>query len=96
MPVPMPMLYCNQTAQMRVTVRYFASVRETTGRAAEEREVPDGSTVDAVWQQLIAQHPRLAGLRVRPAVNQEYVHGELVLGDGDEVVFVPPVSGGGR
>jgi molybdopterin synthase sulfur carrier subunit len=79
---------------VRVQLRYFASIRETVGRREEEIDAPDGATVAAVWSQLLARYPSLAGQRYRPALNQEYVSEQAVLRDGDEVVFVPPVSGG--
>jgi molybdopterin synthase sulfur carrier subunit len=81
---------------MRVQLRYFASIRETIGRRDEVYDVPDGTTVAALWRRLVEQHPRLGGQRYRPAVNQEYVEPETRLSDGDEVVFIPPVSGGDR
>ena len=79
---------------MRVQLRYFASIRETVGRRDEEIEAPDGATVATVWSQLVSRYPALAGQCFRPAVNQEYVNEQTVLHEGDEVVFVPPVSGG--
>ncbi len=79
---------------MRIRLRYFASIRERLGRTTEELEVPEGTTVSTVWDALVAQQPALAVQRYRPAVNQEYTSSGHVLRDGDEVVFIPPVSGG--
>ena len=79
---------------MRVRLRYFASIREALGRREEELDVAPGSTVDAVWARLVAEQPALAEQRYRPAVNQAYVDAGTVLQEGDEVVFIPPVSGG--
>jgi molybdopterin converting factor subunit 1 len=79
---------------MRVRLRYFASIRERLGRTTEEIDVPDGSTVAHVWERLVAEAPALAQQRYRPAVNQEYTTPEQTLSDGDELVFIPPVSGG--
>ena len=79
---------------MRVRLRYFASVRERVGRTTEEMDVPEGSTVSHVWDRLVAEVPELAQQRYRPAVNQEYTSPEHRLADGDELVFIPPVSGG--
>ena len=81
---------------VQIQLRYFASIREALGRRADVLDVPDGSTVAQVWQRLLADHPRLAEQRYRPAVNQEYVTESTTLRDGDEVVFIPPVSGGER
>ena len=75
-------------------LRYFASIREALGRREDELDVPAGSTVAQVWERLLAAQPALAGQRYRPAVNQEYADAETVLQEADEVVFIPPVSGG--
>ena len=79
---------------MRVRLRYFASIRERLGRTTEEIDVPDGSTVASVWDRLVAESPALAQQRYRPAVNQEYTNSDHALAEGDELVFIPPVSGG--
>jgi molybdopterin converting factor subunit 1 len=80
---------------MRVRLRYFAAIREALGRHEETLDVPRGATVDDVWQLLVTRCPALREQRYRPAVNQEYATTTTVLGEGDEVVFIPPVSGGG-
>jgi len=56
----------------------------------------EGSTVADLWAALQQDYPTLAvpGIRLLYAVNQEYVKPDRVLKDSDEVVFVPPVSGG--
>lgn len=81
---------------MKVTIRYFALWRELLGAEREERELAAGTTVGALFDALTATRPRLAALRDATLlmVNQEYVPAETALRDGDEVVFVPPVSGG--
>ncbi|HEU5316462.1 MAG TPA: molybdopterin converting factor subunit 1 [Chloroflexota bacterium] len=79
---------------MRVRLRYFASIRERLGRTTEELEVPEGALVSEVWERLVAECPALEQQRYRPAVNQEYTSPGHVLRDGDELVFIPPVSGG--
>ena len=81
---------------MRVNVRLFAGIREAVGRTDVDIEVPEGATPEAVWQRLAAEHPVLAGRRpsLTAAVNRRYSAFDAVLRDGDEVVFVPPVSGG--
>ena len=81
---------------MRIQVRYFASIREALGRREEAREVAEGASVADLWEQLVAEQPRLREQRYRPAVNQEYVEPATALREGDEVAFIPPVSGGQR
>lgn len=81
---------------MQVTIRYFAIVRETVGRTEETRELPEGTTVGELLDRLIAEHPRIGGMRrsLMLMVDQEYVEPDHVLRDGAEFVMVPPVSGG--
>ena len=61
------------------------------------REVPAGTTVGQVLEQLISEHPSLAGAEaaVSFSVNRVYASADTVLNAGDEVAFIPPVSGGG-
>lgn len=81
---------------MRITVRYFAGHRDIAGKAEEQITLAPGATVGTLWEQLVAQYPRLAGFtgRLLYAVNQEYSTPATELHDGDEVAFIPPVSGG--
>lgn len=82
---------------MRIDVRYFAILRERTGTDREALELADGGTVGALFDQICELHAEVAPLRkhLRAAVNQEFVTFDAALKDGDEVVFIPPVSGGG-
>jgi molybdopterin converting factor subunit 1 len=81
---------------MRVRVRLFASLRELVGRSELELELPDGSTPATAWAELSARHPALEPRRrsLAAAVNRAYAPFDSPLSDGDELVFVPPVSGG--
>ena len=81
---------------MKVHLRYFALWRETLGRAGETREVASGLTVGDLFDQVTADQPRLAALRgaTMLMVNQEYVPPTTPLAEGDEIAFIPPVSGG--
>jgi molybdopterin synthase sulfur carrier subunit len=81
---------------MRVRVRLFASLREAAGRDELELEMPPGATADDVWGRLVADHPALAPRRasLAAAVNRRYSPFDTALSPGDEVVFIPPVSGG--
>ncbi|MBL8750252.1 MAG: molybdopterin converting factor subunit 1 [Planctomycetes bacterium] len=78
----------------RVTVRCFASVREVLGTDAMQVAVAPGTTVDGLRRQLIANVPALARIPVAFAVNRDYARPDTVLRDGDEVAFIPPISGG--
>src|SRR5712692_6398712 len=79
-----------------VRTRLFARLREQAGTDAESLEVQAGSTVADVYDALRKLHPALETNResVRAAVNQEFAEWDAVIANGDEVAFIPPVSGG--
>lgn len=81
---------------MKVRVKFFAILRERAGTGELMKEVPDGATVADLWRQLQGDYPKLdvPGIRLLYAVNQNYVGVDHKLSNNDEVVFVPPVSGG--
>lgn len=81
---------------MKVRVKLFAMLRERAGTGDAAHELPDGSTVKDLWDAVRRQHAGLSGvdLRLLYAVNSEYVALDHRLADGDEVAFIPPVSGG--
>jgi sulfur-carrier protein len=83
---------------MNIRIRYFASLREITGQNEEALALPDGTTVAALRETLLARYPGLQTVMERAlcAVNHQYVSLETVLREGDEVVFIPPVGGGCR
>ena len=81
---------------MRVTVRLFARLRDVAGAPELTREVADGATVAAVWRDLVREFPAFAAYErsISTAVNADYTKMDRALHDGDEVAFLPPVSGG--
>ena len=81
---------------MRVTVRLFARLRDIAGASDLERELPGGATARALWEGLAGEFPELAPYRaaVSVAVNEEYARMDAPLADGDDIAFLPPVSGG--
>jgi molybdopterin converting factor subunit 1 len=74
----------------------FARLREIAGASDLTRSVPDGSTAGDAWQELAVEFPALADhtRSISVAVNEEYARMSAALHDGDEVAFLPPVSGG--
>jgi sulfur-carrier protein len=80
---------------MRVTVRLFARLRDLAGSELS-REVTPGTTVAALWQDLTTEFPDFApyARSISAAVNEDYARMDRTLADGDEVAFLPPVSGG--
>ena len=81
---------------MRVTVRLFARLRDIAGASDLERELSGGATARALWEVLASEFPELAPYRatVSVAVNEEYARMDAPLTDGDDIAFLPPVSGG--
>jgi len=77
----------------KVTVRWFAVLREWRGVDAEEVEITSGETAGALYRRLIPPGPQGA-LPVAYARNLEYVSASTALEDGDEVAFLPPLGGG--
>ena len=83
---------------MRLTVRYFASIREALG-ATETIDAPEGSTVGAIRDALIARGGAHAtalarGKALRTALNQVLCDEAAVVSEGAELAFFPPVTGG--
>ena len=81
---------------MRVHVRFFAALREVVGREDLDLDLPEGGTPEDVWTRLVSDHPALGPHRksLAAAVNRRYSPLAAALREGDEVVFIPPVSGG--
>ncbi|HLH21667.1 MAG TPA: molybdopterin converting factor subunit 1 [Chloroflexota bacterium] len=81
---------------MQVRLRFFAAAREAMGQTATTLDLPDGSTVGDLRARLRAEHPAFAALPpdMMVSVNLEYRTPDYRLSDGDEVAFIPPVSGG--
>lgn len=79
---------------MHVQVKFFAIFREFTKLKSESKEIADGTTAEILWKEYAATYPRIGNLRAAYAVNQQLVRPDHVLRDGDEIAFLPPVSGG--
>jgi molybdopterin converting factor subunit 1 len=81
---------------MRVTVRLFARLRDIAGAAELARDVAPGATVHSLWRGLAEEFPPLGEYEraISTAVNEDYARMDAEVHDGDEVAFLPPVSGG--
>lgn len=81
---------------MLVTVQLFARLRELAGRSEWACEVQAGATVDDVWRALSSEFPAVTalGAAISCAVNADFAARSARVADGDEVAFLPPVSGG--
>jgi molybdopterin synthase sulfur carrier subunit len=83
---------------MTVTVKFFATYRQLTGRDTLELQLDNTvTTVTDVIEQLERQYPQFSGklsTNALVAINEKYVHRQQELGPNDTVAFFPPVSGG--
>ncbi|RZA24823.1 MAG: molybdopterin converting factor subunit 1 [Proteobacteria bacterium] len=80
------------TAQ--VTIRYFASLRETAGVPSESLTTAAGSARE-LYEELSERYGfKLQEKHLKLSINRSYQPFESVLKDGDEIAFIPPVSGG--
>lgn len=79
-----------------MTVRLFARLRDLAGSGELVRDVPAPATVQTIWKALVAEFPGLADYErsMSVAVNADYARMSAAVSDGDEVAFMPPVSGG--
>jgi MoaE-MoaD fusion protein len=81
---------------MQVRVRLFARLREQAGVEEVELQLAEGAAAADAYTELRRQHPGLEPNRevLRPARNLAFCAWEELLGDGDELALIPPVSGG--
>ncbi|MCU0495473.1 MAG: MoaD/ThiS family protein [Chloroflexaceae bacterium] len=81
---------------MQVRIKFFAAHRDIVGQSQQTLALEPGATVGTLWERLTTAYPRLQGYsgRLLYAVNQEFATLATELHDGDEVVYIPPVSGG--
>jgi molybdopterin synthase catalytic subunit/molybdopterin converting factor small subunit len=85
-----------ERASVHIRLELMGRAAVDAGARSLELDLPAGATAADAVERLVAKHPSLSWLRrvARPAVNFEYVGWEHPLADGDEVAFIPPVSGG--
>lgn len=81
---------------MRVTVRLFARLRDIAGAAELARDAGPDATAASVWRDLVRDFPELAAYErsLSTAINADYARMTDAVHEGDEVAFLPPVSGG--
>jgi molybdopterin converting factor subunit 1 len=81
---------------MRVTVRLFARLRDLAGSGELVRDVPAPATIEQVWRSLVKDMPALSEYEraMSVALNADYSRMTATVQEGDEVAFLPPVSGG--
>ncbi len=83
---------------MRVKVLFFGILRDIVGRSEEQIEVDEGASLGSVFEHYAHQFPRMGGMAssIVLACNQQFSDRSTHVADGDEVAFLPPVSGGSR
>ncbi len=81
---------------MRIKVKLFAAFRDIVGTKEEDITLPEGTSVQQLLDNYIARYPQMAKFRehIILSVNKDYGAPSRELKDGDEVSFLPPVSGG--
>ena len=81
---------------MRVRVLFFGQLKDIVGLAQDEADLSDGARVEDLFERYGRRFPKLAEFRpsIAASVNQEYAGWRESLSAGDEVAFLPPVSGG--
>ena len=78
-----------------IAVRYFAVLRDVSGKSAEDVAIEPGQSAGQVYLMLAERYGfPLALAAIRVAVNDEFTTVEHALQPGDKLVFIPPVSGG--
>lgn len=82
--------------QITITVKLFAAYQEAYGVEEIKRQFPRQTEVKAVLEQIIQEQPQLEQWREITSfgINLDFVDPDTILKDGDEVVLIPPVSGG--
>jgi len=81
---------------MRVSVRFFAGLRDLAGTRQAEFELPEGATLGHLLPQVIERFPALEGQQAawHYAVNLEHVEHDVALAHGDQVTIFPYIAGG--
>lgn len=81
---------------MEIKVLFFASFRETVGASSVLLTIEEGESTTDIFNQLCEAHPQLkqGADQISVAVNKAYITAPQQLKHGDEVAFLPPISGG--
>ena len=81
---------------MRVTVLFFGILKDVVGRSSDQLELPANASIETVFERYASQFPKLREMAdsIAQARNQEFAEPGALVSDGDEIAFMPPVSGG--
>lgn len=86
----------NGNSKPQVHVKFFAIFREYVGLKEDWTDITPGMTVEALWKEYAARakNPRVINIRAAFSINQRIAKPDTELQGGEEVGFLPPVSGG--
>ena len=81
---------------MRVKVLFFGQLKDITGRSEDSVELPSGASLESIFDRYATEYPRMRDLRssIVIARNHQFANPSTLIAEGDEVAFLPPVSGG--
>jgi molybdopterin converting factor subunit 1 len=81
---------------VRVKVLFFGMLKDIVGRAEDQIEVADDARLESVFTRYAREFPRLTDLEssIVLACNHEFCDRSAAIREGDEIAFLPPVSGG--
>src|SRR5579863_5370708 len=84
------------TASVRIRVLFFGVLRDIVGQREDSLEVPDGGRLGSVFEHYASRFPKIREMSASLvlALNQSFSEPGAPLAEGDEVAFLPPVSGG--
>jgi len=84
------------SAPFPITLKLFAAYQDAIGQPELQRSVAPGTTIAQLLDEILQDYPELEPWRslTRFGVNLDFVEADTVLQSGDEVVLIPPVSGG--
>ncbi len=84
------------SSHIHITVLYFASAKDATGRRRESIKLPENATIGELLLKITSIHPRITNIlnTMQIAVNYKVVVDDTILKEADEVALLPPVSGG--
>jgi len=79
-----------------VKILFFASLKDVTGESVFDLELEEKATVKSLRAKITSMYPKLEPIlnSVKIAINQDFAESDSVLKNGDELAFLPPVSGG--
>jgi molybdopterin converting factor subunit 1 len=84
------------SARIRLKVLFFGRIRELCGLSEESIQTAEGATLEEVFTSYALRFPKLSGFHssLVASRNQEFAAWDTKVTEGDEIAFLPPVSGG--